>query len=58
LRKLIQLKTASHDSPVTNKWVQHLVQRLIVNQLNLSPLLQAKMLRETSKLYDKETSRK
>lgn len=47
MRKKIQIQTVSESNGVTNIWIQHLVNRMIIEQLNLPYRLQAKLLYET-----------
>jgi len=47
MRKKIQIRTVSESNDATNIWIQHLVNRIIVEQLNLPHRLQAKLLYET-----------
>lgn len=47
MRKRVQLRTVSDDNEATNIWIQHLVNRIIVGQLNLPQRLEAKLLYET-----------
>ncbi|MGD6779976.1 hypothetical protein [Sutcliffiella horikoshii] len=44
MRKKINIQTDSEINPVTDIWVQHLIRRLIVEQLNVDHRLQAKLL--------------
>jgi hypothetical protein len=47
MRRRVQLRTVSTSSGATNIWIQYLVNRIIVEQLNLPHRLQAKLLYET-----------
>ncbi|WP_218008534.1 hypothetical protein, partial [Priestia flexa] len=38
------LKTNSEVNDVANLWIQHLIQRIIVEQLDIPPRLQSKIL--------------
>ncbi|USY55874.1 hypothetical protein P5663_19185 [Priestia flexa] len=46
MRKKIQLQTDSEVNSVTNLWIQHLVQRIIFEQLDVPPRLQPKLLHQ------------
>jgi len=48
VRKRVKLHTASESNQATNVWMEHLINRIIVEQLNLPHRLQAKILYETS----------
>ena len=47
MRKKIHLKTGVGNNAVTDKWIQLLIQRIIVEQLDVSYRLKAKLLRQT-----------
>jgi hypothetical protein len=47
MRKKIKIQTVSESNGATDVWIQHLVNRLIIEQLNLPHRLQAKLLYET-----------
>ncbi|MCM3585553.1 hypothetical protein M3182_07300 [Mesobacillus maritimus] len=47
MRKKVQIRTVSEGNDATNVWIQHLVNRIIIEQLNLPHRLQAKLLYET-----------
>jgi hypothetical protein len=47
MRKKIKIQTVSESNGATDVWFQHLVNRLILEQLNLPHRLQAKLLYET-----------
>jgi hypothetical protein len=47
MRRRVQLRTVSENNSATNIWIQHLVNRIIIEQLNLPHRLQAKLLHET-----------
>jgi len=47
MRKRVQLRIVEESNNATNVWIQHLVNRIIVDQLNLPHHLQAKLLYET-----------
>ncbi|MCJ0931907.1 hypothetical protein MST22_12165 [Virgibacillus halodenitrificans] len=53
MRKLVQLRTVSEDNQATNMWIQHLVNTIIIKQLDLPHDLQAKLLHETFHLKNK-----
>lgn len=44
MRKKINIQTESEMNPVADLWIQHLIQRLIVEQLDVPHRLQAKLL--------------
>jgi hypothetical protein len=44
MRKKINIQTDSEINPVTDIWMQHLIRRLIVGQLDVGHRLQAKLL--------------
>lgn len=44
MRKKIHLKAGSEYNAATDKWIEHLVQRIIVEQLDIPHQLQAKLL--------------
>lgn len=47
MRRRIQVRTAEESSHTTNIWIEHLLTRIIVEQLNLPQRLQAKLLYDT-----------
>jgi hypothetical protein len=47
MKKRVQLRTVSENNEAINIWIQHLVNRIIIGQLNLPQRLQAKLLNET-----------
>ncbi|SHG30158.1 hypothetical protein [Ornithinibacillus halophilus] len=47
MRRRVELRSAEENNQTTNIWIQHMVSRIIVEQLNLPPRLQAKLLYET-----------
>ncbi len=47
VRKVVRIQTVSQSNAVTNVWIQHLINRIIIEQLNLPHRLQAKLLYET-----------
>lgn len=47
MRKRIEVRTISEKNEATNMWIQYLVIRIIVEQLNLPHRLKAKLLYET-----------
>lgn len=47
MRKKIKIQTVSESNGATDVWIQHLINRLILEQLNLPHRLQAKLLYET-----------
>ncbi|MDQ0253938.1 DNA-binding CsgD family transcriptional regulator [Evansella vedderi] len=55
MRKKINLQVDSQENKVADLWIQHLIQRIIVEQLDISPQLQANLLYKTmTKLKSKE----
>ncbi|WP_099364502.1 hypothetical protein [Fredinandcohnia onubensis] len=44
MRKKINIQMNSELNPVADTWMQHLIQRIIVEQLDVHPRLQAKLL--------------
>ena len=46
--KKIHLQTDSVSNPITDAWIQHLIQRIIVEQLEIPHRLQAKLLHQNS----------
>ncbi|MED3997811.1 hypothetical protein P4647_24790 [Peribacillus frigoritolerans] len=46
MRKKINIQTDSEINPVAEIWIQHLIQRIIVEQLDLPHRLQAKLLHQ------------
>ena len=44
MRKKITIKTELEQNTIANIWMQHLIQRIIVEQLDVHPRLQAKLL--------------
>ncbi|KAF0820592.1 hypothetical protein KIS4809_0119 [Bacillus sp. ZZV12-4809] len=44
MRKKINIQTESEMNPIADIWVQHLIQRIIVEQLDVHHRLQAKLL--------------
>ena len=47
MRKKIHLKTGTENNALTDKWIQLLIQRIIVEQLDVSYRLKAKLLHQT-----------
>lgn len=47
MRKRIEIRTVEENNHAANVWIEHLVTRIVVEQLNLPPRLQAKLLYET-----------
>ena len=47
MRRKVQIRTVSESNGATNVWIQHLVNRIIIDQLDLPHRLQAKLLYET-----------
>lgn len=47
MRRKVQLRTESEVNTVTDLWIQHLIQRIIVEQLEIPHRLQAKLLHQT-----------
>lgn len=47
MRKVVRIQTVSQSNEVTNVWIQHLINRIIIGQLNLPHRLQAELLYET-----------
>ncbi|MFT8320832.1 MAG: hypothetical protein ABF649_08005 [Bacillus sp. (in: firmicutes)] len=47
MRKRVQIRTAEGSNDATNVWINHLVNRIIIEQLHLPYRLQAKLLYET-----------
>ena len=47
MRSRVQIRTVSENNEVTNIWIQYLVNRIIIEQLNLPHRLRAKLLYET-----------
>jgi hypothetical protein len=47
MRKRVRLQISSENNNTSNLWIQHLLHRIIVDELNLPPRLQAKLLHET-----------
>ncbi|MGF6947703.1 hypothetical protein QF028_000196 [Neobacillus sp. B4I6] len=47
MRKKIKIQTVSESNGATDVWIQHLINRLILEQLYLPHRLQAKLLYET-----------
>lgn len=44
MRKKINIQTESEMNPVADIWIQHLIQRIIVEQLDVPYRLQSKLL--------------
>jgi hypothetical protein len=44
MRKKINIQTESEMNPVSDIWMQHLIQRIIVEQLDLPHRIQAKLI--------------
>jgi hypothetical protein len=44
MRKKINIQTESNVNPIVDIWMQHLIQRIIVEQLDVDHRLQAKLL--------------
>ncbi|WHX25030.1 hypothetical protein QNH47_12720 [Virgibacillus halodenitrificans] len=53
MRKLVQLRTVSENNEATDMWIRHLVNTIIIKQLELPHELQAKLLHETFHLKNK-----
>jgi hypothetical protein len=49
VKKRVQLRAASETNEAANIWIQHLVNRIIIGELDLPHRLQAKLLFETTK---------
>ncbi|MCM3569221.1 hypothetical protein [Neobacillus mesonae] len=47
MKKRVRLQTAPQTNTATNLWLQHLISRMVVEQLQLPPRLKAKLLYET-----------
>jgi hypothetical protein len=47
MKKRVRLQIAPHSNLATNLWIQHLVNRMVVEQLQLPPRLKAKLLYDT-----------
>lgn len=47
MRKKIQLQIGNENNIATEKWVQLLIQRIIIEQLDIPPHLKAKLLNNT-----------
>lgn len=47
MRKVVRIQTVSQSNEVTNVWIQHLINLIIIGQLNLPHRLQAELLYET-----------
>ena len=54
MRRKIQVHKISENNDATTVWVQHLVNRIIIEQLNLPQHLQAKLLYETLPKHKKD----
>ncbi|MEH7154721.1 hypothetical protein [Neobacillus drentensis] len=49
MRRRVQLRSIPELSPVSNVWIQHLIGRLLIGELNIPHRLQAKLLYELSR---------
>ncbi|MDR7074970.1 hypothetical protein [Fictibacillus barbaricus] len=58
MRKRIRIKSNDEPCDVTKVWLQHLIQRLIIEQMDLPLQLQGKLIHGTTKLKNKEIRRK
>ncbi|WHY72640.1 hypothetical protein [Fictibacillus enclensis] len=58
MRKRIRLKSNDEANDATKVWMQHLIQRLIMEQMDMPLQLQAKIIHGTTKLKNKEIRRK
>ena len=47
MRRKIHIKTGTENDGMTDKWIQLLIQRIIVEQLDVSHRLKAKLLHQT-----------
>jgi len=47
MKKRVRLQTSPQTNTATNLWLQHLISRVVVEQLQLPPRLKAKLLYET-----------
>jgi len=48
MRKKIHIKTGVENNAMTDKWVQLLIQRIIIEELDVSHRLKAKLLHQTT----------
>lgn len=44
MRKVVRIQTVSQSNEATNVWIQHLINGIIIEQLNLPHCLQAERL--------------
>lgn len=49
MRRRVSLQSIPETNPVSNVWIQHLIARLLVGELNIPHRLQAKLLYELSR---------
>lgn len=49
MRRRVQLRSIPEENPVSNVWIQHLIARILIGELNIPHRLQAKLLYEISK---------
>lgn len=49
MRRRVQISSIPESNPVSNVWIQHLIARLLIGELNIPHRLQAKLLYELSK---------
>ncbi len=55
MRKVIKIKTVDEDNKAVQVWMQHLINRLLMEQLDLPAPLAAKVAHQLStNLYQKE----
>ncbi|WP_025118635.1 hypothetical protein [Bacillus sp. H1m] len=54
MRRKVNLRTSSEMDSVTDVWIQHLIQRLIVEQLDVPYRLKAQLLHQTLKQKQNE----
>ena len=47
LRKLVKIRTVSENNDATNIWIQHLINSIIIKELDFPSELQAKLLNDT-----------
>ncbi|WP_179951874.1 hypothetical protein [Bacillus sp. TE8-1] len=58
MRRKVNLHTSSEINPVTDVWLQHLIQRLIVEQLDVPYRLKAQLLHQTLKQNEEDSIEK
>ncbi|NHM33512.1 hypothetical protein [Neobacillus terrae] len=49
MRRRVQISSIPESNPVSKVWIQHLITRLLIGELNIPHRMQAKLLYELSR---------